>query len=240
MAQTVFKRVENKYLITQEQCGELISRLSGMMEYDKYDAYTISNIYYDTDNYALVRTSIEKPVYKEKLRIRSYSRAEAGSDVFVELKRKYDGTVYKRRAAMPCAEAFDLLAGRGGSPGDSQILKEIRWFTRLHDLVPSAFIAYNRRAFSGIADPELRVTFDSEILFRQSELRLDAGVWGAPLLAPGELLMEIKAGDALPMWLCRILSEMRIFPSSFSKYGVGYTDHILGRRPAGTEVAASA
>ena len=88
--QTVFKRYELKYMLTLEQKERMETAMSPYMELDKYGRTTIRNIYLDTDSYRLIRRSIEKPAYKEKLRIRSYSRATADTTVFVELKKKYE------------------------------------------------------------------------------------------------------------------------------------------------------
>lgn len=99
--QTVFKRYELKYMLTLEQKAKVLAAMEPYMELDKYGRTTIRNIYYDTDTYLLIRRSIEKTAYKEKLRIRSYSRADKDSTVFVELKKKYQSVVYKRRISLP-------------------------------------------------------------------------------------------------------------------------------------------
>ena len=84
--QTVFKRYELKYMLTLEQKEKILEAMSPYMQLDKYGRTTIRNIYFDTDSYRLIRRSIEKPAYKEKIRIRSYAQATADSTVFVELK----------------------------------------------------------------------------------------------------------------------------------------------------------
>ena len=98
--QNVFKRYEIKYLISQEQKRIVLEAMEQKMALDKYGRTTIRNIYFDTDSYRLIRRSIEKPAYKEKLRIRSYCKAQPNSTVFVELKKKYKSVVYKRRVPM--------------------------------------------------------------------------------------------------------------------------------------------
>ena len=105
--QTVFKRYELKYLLTERQKKCVMEAMEPCMTPDAYGRTTIRNIYFDTADYRLARRSIEKPVYKEKLRIRSYEKASGASPVFVELKKKYKGVVYKRRISMPEREAME-------------------------------------------------------------------------------------------------------------------------------------
>ena len=88
--QTVFKQYELKYMLTLEEKEKILIAMLPYMQIDKYGRTTIRNIYFDTDNYRLIRRSIEKRAYKEKLRIRSYAQATTDSTVFVELKNKSD------------------------------------------------------------------------------------------------------------------------------------------------------
>lgn len=223
MEQTIFQRYEKKYMLGQSQYEALQAILEGRMKTDVYGQYTICNLYYDTDHFDLIRASIEKPVYKEKFRIRSYGVPGDGNPVFLELKKKYNGVVYKRRVTLPLAEAKRFLKTGDCGLKDSQIMDEIRYFMDMYRVEEKAFISYDRFALIGIEDPELRVTFDSNMRFRQIELGLDKGIWGTDILERGELLMEIKAPVALPIWLSRALSELEIFPTSFSKYGTCYS-----------------
>ena len=97
----VFKRYELKYLLTPAQRDAVLLGIAPYMQLDRYGHTTIRNIYFDTGDYRLIRRSIEKPAYKEKLRVRSYRLVGSDDTVFVELKKKYDGVVYKRRIALP-------------------------------------------------------------------------------------------------------------------------------------------
>jgi len=239
MAQTIFERYEKKYILASSQYEALQAVLEGKMNPDAYGRYTICNLYYDTDRFDLIRASIEKPVYKEKLRMRCYGIPSDENPVFLEMKKKYDGVVYKRRITLPYADAKRFIKTGVCETGDSQIMDELRYFMRTYPVEEKAFICYDRLALTGIENPELRVTFDSNIRFRQTELGLDRGTFGTDILDFGERLMEIKAPGALPVWLGRALSELQIFPTSFSKYGTCYSRYLSGQY-LGKEAAASA
>ncbi|MEY8354354.1 polyphosphate polymerase domain-containing protein [Lachnospiraceae bacterium 54-53] len=226
--QMVFERFEIKYLLSPDQYRELKKRLAGKLVTDRFGKSTISNIYFDTPDSRLIRQSLEKPVYKEKLRLRSYGQPKEGEAVFLELKKKYKGIVYKRREAMSLGEAEEYLYRRRRPERDSQVLHEIDWFLDFYkSVVPSMYISYDRVAMYGAEDEELRVTFDGNILWRDENLKLDTGSWGRPLLEPGSCLMEIKIAGAMPLWLGTILDELKIYPASFSKYGQAYVRQTL-------------
>ena len=224
-SQMVFKRYEMKYLLTRKQKEAVLEAMKPYMEADAYGRSTIRNIYYDTDNYRLVRKSLEKPVYKEKLRVRSYAAVGPEDKVFVELKKKYDGVVYKRRIHIPERAAVDYLAGKAASPEKSQITDEIDYFLRFYgNLAPKVFLSYEREAFYTKEPGEFRVTFDENILWRETDLSLEKGVYGAPILQPGQTLMEIKTPGNIPLGMVRVLSEEKIRKTTFSKYGNAYTE----------------
>lgn len=227
MSQEVFQRIEKKYLLTQAQYTALRAALTDHMDQDQYGLHTIANIYYDTDDYALIRASIEKPVYKEKLRVRSYGTPKADDTVFVELKKKFKRVVYKRRIPLALRAADAYLLDNIKPSRCSQILREIDWFRKLYDLSPKAFIAYDRIALANETDCGLRVTFDENIRWRGTQLDLAKGSWGMPLLPEDSMLMEIKIPGAMPVWLAGILSDLRITPTSFSKYGACYKQHLI-------------
>lgn len=236
--QAVFKRYELKYLLNPEQKAAVLSAMEPYMKLDKYGATTIRNIYFDTESYRLIRRSIEKPVYKEKLRIRSYAQARPGSDVFVELKKKYDSVVYKRRLSMPEAEAMAWLTGGQCPHEDSQISREIEYFLSYYrTLKPAVFLSYRREAYYCIEGGDFRVTFDDEILCRREELSLESGVWGTPLLPEGKCLMEIKCSGGIPLWMTHALTQNRIYKTSFSKYGTAYQTMILPNYQGGNQYA---
>jgi hypothetical protein len=227
MAENTFERIEKKYLLDVAQLRTVQRGLIGHMHPDPFGRSTISSIYYDTDDYRLIRTSLEKPKYKEKLRVRGYGDINAESTVFVELKKKYDGVVYKRRAELLLTQADALLAGEPAG-ADSQVLREIQYFMKLYNPYPRVLLSYRRIAYTG-AEQGLRITFDDTLRFRSSALMMSAGSWGRPILPRGLTLMEIKASGAMPLWLCEILNRNRIYPTSFSKYGACYRDYLYPR-----------
>lgn len=233
MAQLTFERIEKKYLLTPAQLAALWQVLETRMEVDAYGRHTICNLYYDTGDYRLIRASLAKPRYKEKLRLRSYGVPAADGSVFVELKKKYEGVVYKRRTELPLAQAEGWLAGTLNPPG-SQIRREIDYFLAYYRPGPKVFLAYDRVALFGREDPALRLTLDANIRWRTAPLTLGAGDYGAPLSVQGMYLMEVKLPGAMPLWLARALAALEIAPVSFSKYGCCYKE-ILCRLPAQTQ-----
>ncbi|MBQ8392869.1 MAG: polyphosphate polymerase domain-containing protein [Clostridia bacterium] len=222
--ETVFKRYEIKYLITEEQCEKLKALFQPYMKGDEYGNSTIRNVYFDTPSYLLIRNSIEKPVYKEKLRLRSYGSTTSDTTVFLEVKKKYKGVVYKRRISLKEKEAIDYVYGRAKLP-DSQISREIDYFLSYYrELIPRVVISYEREAFYSRTDHTFRMTFDKNVLYRQEDLSLESGVYGKQILPKGLVLMEIKTAYAIPLWLTSFLSANKIYKISFSKYGTAYMD----------------
>lgn len=227
----VFRRIEKKFILTDEQYQGLLSRISSKITADKYAEYTISNIYYDTEQNELIRLSLEKPKYKEKLRARSYGIAGDNDKIFVEIKKKYDGIVYKRRIKIRQFEWLKMLETKSASEvntegfsfTDKQIMKEIEYFIRFYDPRPAMYLAYDRKAFASTEDPDLRITFDFAIRARQEDVTLKKSGGTEMLLPEGKCLMEIKVPEAYPLWLVEALTAEKIYDVSFSKYGAFYT-----------------
>lgn len=226
----VFERVEKKYVLTREKYNLLLEAIEPYMCADSYGKHTIGNIYYDTTTYELIRHSIEKPKYKEKLRLRSYGIPGEDSKVYLEIKKKYDGVVYKRRISLTLAEAEAYLNEGIKPQKDSQILREIDYFISFYKPEAKLYLAYDRIAYFGKEDAEVRITFDHNIRSREIELSLGKGDQGTPLSEEDQYLMEIKVPGAMPMWLSGILSELEVYPASFSKYGNIYKQSILPNR----------
>ena len=217
--QAVFKRKEVKYLLTEAQLAALRPALETHMEPDAFAHSIISNLYYDTPDFRMLRRSQEKPAYKEKLRLRGYGVPDEETQVFPEIKKKAEGIVYKRRVRMPYGDAIRYLSRRRPG-GDGQIFQELNWMLLAYgSLAPRIFLSYERDSWRGREDPSLRLTLDREILWRAEALDLRRGAWGEPLLEPGQVLMEVKITNAAPLWLAEALSENGIFPISFSKCG---------------------
>ena len=240
--QAVFKRKEIKYLLSSEKRNALLPILEAHMEPDAFAHSSISNLYYDTPDFRMVRRSLEKPMYKEKLRLRSYGTPENTSTVFPEIKKKAMGIVYKRRISLPYQEAVSFLFGQQIASTDKcngttqqitstdtcdgttqQILHELDWMLASYEnLAPRVFLSYERDSYKGVSDPSLRLTLDQDILFRTDRLALREGAFGEAILLPDQTLMEVKISNAAPLWLAQALSEIGIFPVSFSKYGRAY------------------
>lgn len=227
--QSVFNRTEIKYLMSDTQRAALMDRINEFVCKDLYGESTISNLYFDTEDYHLIRSSIEKPLYKEKLRLRSYEVPTTSSNVFIELKKKVDGIVYKRRLSLPYLDAVSYLAGNPSCVPSTQIRKEIDWFLERYSLSPKAFIAYDRMAYKGKVDFGLRITFDRNIRFRSNLLDLSRGNFGQTLLTQDQVLMEIKTSRPMPLWLATSLNSLGIYPCSYSKYGNCYKAFVLNR-----------
>lgn len=219
----IFQRREIKFMVSASQRVALEKVLSEHMVPDAYGESTIRNIYYDTADYRLIRRSLEKPVYKEKLRMRSYKTASGESKVFLELKKKYQSIVYKRRISLSLDDAERYMSGEIEMPDKSQIGREIDYFCKFYKgLRPSAFICYDRYAMFGRDDPSFRVTFDRNIRYRTRAMSLSQEPWGTDILPAGCSLMEVKTAEAIPLWLTKVMSEQHINQVSFSKYGEAY------------------
>lgn len=220
---SIFQRHEVKYLVDSRQRAILEQAFRMHMVPDPHGESTICNIYYDTPDFLLIRTSLEKPVYKEKLRMRSYGRVKGEQGVFLELKKKYKGVVYKRRIDLPQWQAQAYMDGRIDLPGDSQIGREIDWFCHFYeDLQPAVYLCYDRSAYFSAEDPNLRATFDKNICWRREDMDLTAPTGGQHLLLPRQSLFEVKTASAIPLWLVEALEAGQVRQASFSKYGEAY------------------
>lgn len=227
--QMIFKRYELKYLVTKEQRDEILWAMEPYMTADRFFHSSIRNIYCDTPNYRLIRQSLDKPVYKEKLRLRSYGPAGMGDEIFVELKKKYESVVYKRRLEMTQKQALEALMGKAPLP-DSQIGREIDAALQFYqELIPRVFLSYERDAYHAW-DSDFRLTFDDCIRYRTQALTLDSDPWGEALLDADTVLMELKIPDSMPLWMASLLSRLGIVKASFSKYGAAYQQILLNQQ----------
>lgn len=227
----VFKRHELKYILTKEQKERVLAAIQPYMCLDQYGRTTICNIYFDTENYRLIRRSIEKPDYKEKLRVRSYYKScenkGTESKVFVELKKKYEKVVYKRRLSMEEEKALKWLMGEIPCEIDSQIAREIDYFLQYYKkLYPALFLSYEREAYYCKDGTDFRITFDENVLCRQERISFQSDIGGISVLEKDKVLMEIKCSGGMPLWMAEILSREKIYKTSFSKYGTAYKNII--------------
>ena len=218
----VMKRFELKYILSATQRLALEKGLEGHMKIDQYGITSIASLYYDTPDYRLIRFSIQKPEFKEKIRLRSYGIATDSSPVYLELKRKYDGVVYKRRVPTTIPFVDRFFNGEGDITADGQIAREITYFRDYYQtLVPACLIIYDRAAYYEPGG-DLRLTLDANPRFRIDDLNLKTSMEGTSLLPEGSSILEIKVQQAMPLWLTHLLDENHIYRTSFSKYGEAY------------------
>ena len=219
--QYIFKRTELKYIISSEQKKELLTRLAGHLLPDFYPHSDIASLYLDSDDFRLIRNANGSKDYKEKLRIRCYGDVNNDSPVFMELKKKYKGTTYKRRIDLTYGQMRDYLLFER-KPDNSQITNEIDYLINSALLKPKALIRYQRDSFQSMEDENLRITFDYQLRYSTSNLSLNNRQPEGTLLDDDHCIMEIKSLAAMPLWLSETLNEMKIYPGSYSKYGTVY------------------
>ncbi len=220
--QMIFKRCEIKYMIDEKTLDKLMQVMSEHMIADVHGRSTVCSLYFDTPDYLLIRRSMDHPIYKEKLRLRSYGVADEDTQVFVELKKKFNSVVYKRRISMTEKQSKEYLLEHKKIM-DTQISREIDYCMRMYQgIAPAVLLSYEREAFYAKDDHEFRVTFDRNILWRDYDLSLCNGIYGTPILKQGQVLMEVKTAGAIPRWMVDFLTENQIYKTSFSKYGTAY------------------
>lgn len=234
MAIEVFNRFEHKYLIDEKEYERIREVIEKYMDRDSYNIggapYTIANIYYDTKDDYLIRKSLSKPPYKEKLRLRAYGVPTLDDRVFLEIKKKYKGIVNKRRTALSLCEAYDFIE-KGHLSNikpymNLQVAYEIEYFLSRQTLYPKVYLAYDRIAYLEKGSQDLRISFDQNIRARRSDVALEKGDWGETLMNKDSYLMEIKTARAKPLWLTALLSEHNLRRSSFSKYGTEFRRNV--------------
>ncbi|MBR1416928.1 MAG: polyphosphate polymerase domain-containing protein [Bacilli bacterium] len=222
----IFKRIEQKYLLSENEYNKLMNRLKDHIVKDKYFQSTICNVYFDTDNYDLIVSSIEKDIFKEKVRLRSYNIPNLNDIVFLEIKSKLDGVVYKRRVTLTLDEFYNYLNGKKVSTSNNQIMNEIDYVVKKMHLAPKYFIAYDRTSYYDKNNKDFRITFDENIRSRQKNLNLENGDFGKLYFKSKKYIMELKNNGGLPLWFTHILSDLKIYPTSFSKYANIYKENI--------------
>ncbi|MHC1722609.1 MAG: polyphosphate polymerase domain-containing protein [Aminipila sp.] len=234
MAIEVFNRFENKYFVTEEKMVRVLDEIETHMTPDKNNisrkTYSICNLYFDTEDDYLIRTSLSKPVYKEKLRLRTYGTPKKEDIAFLEIKKKVQGLVNKRRTKITIQDAYRFIENGGKVAVDDymnpQVLKELSYMVQNYKLYPKVVIAYDRMAYFEKGNPDLRISFDTNIRSRRDNLKLEEGDYGTLLVQPGLWLMEIKTAKAMPLWLTDLLAREEIRRVSFSKYGTEFKNYI--------------
>lgn len=229
----IFRRVEKKYIIGGEQKRKLIELIGRYLTPDLHGVSTICSLYLDTPDYRLIRNSIDAVSYKEKLRIRSYGIPDSDSRVFFEIKKKFEGVVYKRRVAMSCADAIKYTHD-GVLPAEGQIMNEIDWLMHFYGMpLPRIAILYEREAYDVEGHQGLRITFDRSVRYRDHDLLSKSDSSDVPILAADRSVFEVKTEAAMPMWLSAALEKCSIYPASFSKYGTAYIDMLNENKAKG-------
>ena len=221
MAINIIDRYEQKYFITNKQYDELISKIGNRLGKDKYFNERIYNVYFDNDNMDLVNRSMDKPIYKEKIRLRSYEVPNDDSIVFLEIKKKYKSNSNKRRIELRYSDALDYING-GIISNNSQIMNEIDYCFKKHDLKPKINITYDRFAYYFKEDKDVRLTFDSNVRYSFDKLLL-GDIEDSNILFDSGYIMELKTFNGLPIWFMNVLDELSIYPVSYSKIGKIYT-----------------
>lgn len=217
--QQVFRRTEIKYIITEEKYRKLMDLIEPYLVKDKYFKGTNCSVYYDDDNRYLAIHSLEKPFYKEKIRLRSYGVPKLDDTVFLEIKKKYKGIGSKRRIPVKLKDFYHYEKTGELETDHANIKQELdECFDRYH-LKPAMFLAYDRTSYCDKENPTFRVTFDRNVRSRTKDLNLENGDHGSKFFKNGEIVMEVKALDKYPFWFVRALSKLKIYPASFSKYG---------------------
>lgn len=238
MAIEVFNRYEKKFIITDEIYKILKPMLEDDMETDSHsingEFYNICNIYYDTEENDIIRKSLDNPIYKEKLRLRSYGVVGLDEKVYLEIKKKYNGLINKRRTSILLKDAYQFIEKKEKPElkpyMNGQVLNEIDYFLHQYQLKPTLYLTYDRNALFGKQDKNLRITFDTNIRTRRYDIALEKGNYGELLLPEGIWLMEIKTEETTPLWLVSILSKLKLYNSTFSKYGTEYRNYVLHKK----------
>lgn len=223
----IFRRVEKKYIINKEQYLYLKEILNERMIEDEHGKSTICNIYFDTGQFDLIRHSISKPYYKDKIRLRSYNTPDFDSNVYLEIKKKCDDVVGKRRIQMTLKDYYEYINEYDEIKENNQVKKELNYYFKFYNLQPTMFVSYFRRAYYDKDNMDFRITFDSNVIARNYDLKLENGNYGENILEKDKYIMEIKTLGAMPIWIVKILNNLKISPCGFSKYGEAYTQLVL-------------
>ena len=221
MNTNVFKRVETKYLLTDDEYNILMKKIDKHLMKDRFYKSTICNIYFDSEDYDIINKSLEKPIFKQKIRLRSYNIPDLNDDVFFEIKGKYDGVVFKRREKLKLIDYYNYI-NDGKIPSDKQIMKEIDYIIKKDNLKPKMMLSYDRLSYYDRNNKNFRITFDQNIRSREDDLKLEFGDAGKLYFDKPMYIMELKSLGAMPLWFTNILTKLKIYPKSFSKYGSIY------------------
>lgn len=236
MANT-FNRYEKKYMLDQETATKIKNDIKSYITQDQYSSnsyYTICNIYYDTVNDEIIKQSVSKPQYKEKLRLRCYGDTTKHDIVYLEIKKKLNGFVNKRRTHITLEEANNLIFHKvmpvKQPYHNTQVLNEIYYFVQNKILYPKIAISYDREAYYAIDNPDFRITFDNHITSRRKNVYAGRSKEDQSIIDENLILMELKTSTSIPLWMTNILSKYKVFGNSFSKYGTEFYNYLINNR----------
>ena len=224
-----FNRFELKYVVTSAQVEALKQDLDTQMLPDHNasldGSYNVTSLYYDTADFAFMRAKREGIKFRRKLRIRRYGDDEDAA-VFVEIKQRINRTTQKRRMSLPLAEAYTLCSGQleysGQDEADAVVADEVTFLARALALQPTCVVGYRRNAFvGGRYEPGLRVTFDHSLWTAPASSGLSSTGERHVVAAPSLMIMEVKANNAVPLWLANMLARHRCELRRYSKYCAG-------------------
>ncbi len=226
MSKEVFRRKEIKYVLSKKQYNLLMTSIEKYLEKDIYYKSTICNIYFDTENYDLIIHSLDKPLYKQKIRLRSYNIPNMNDNVYLEIKKKFEGIVSKRRISLSLKDFYKYINTGNIDNVDNQVKGEIDYCFSKYNLKPVLFLAYDRLSYLDKTNNSFRITFDTNIRSREKNLKLELGDEGKLFFDDDTYIMETKTLGSYPLWFTNVLSSLKIYPMSFSKYGNIYRKKI--------------
>jgi SPX domain-containing protein involved in vacuolar polyphosphate accumulation len=213
-----FERVEDKYSLTYAQAEQVKKAIAAHVKEDVYYKYTVHSIYYDSIDSQLVIHSLNSTEYRMKLRSRCYTQPEDDTPAFLETKKKLGDIVYKRRFQLSTKELEDYTEYGIPHHVHNNTADEVDYVMKYYNLEPKVLILYERECWAGIQEADVRITFDTNIRYRIDDINLRERGDEKPL-TKDTVIMEVKAMDRYPMWLVKVLSEMKLYKRSFSKYG---------------------
>ncbi|MBQ6396095.1 polyphosphate polymerase domain-containing protein [Candidatus Saccharibacteria bacterium] len=236
------ERTEEKYLISKSTKTNLLKLISKHLEKDQSIKEQVLRLYFDTKHSDLALRSMERPEFREKIRVRAYNVPKRSSPVFFEVKSKVDLGLKKlgnkRRLVLPLkdfyaflnkGENLELLAARASEndPQQLQVARELTYLFSYYQLEPKVIVSADRTAYTEKNNINFRLTFDERLRFRETDLRLEKGSAGekffsGPNKSEENIVMEVKTMNSMPLWFVSALSELKIYSVRFSKYGKIY------------------
>jgi len=235
---THFQRYEIKYWLTEERYFDVRDEIQRYMELDPYchdrphHAYPIWSLYLDTFDFATFEERLDGLIFRQKYRLRTYGADKPFEDaltdpLFVEIKKKQNKVILKDRSLIKVREALDLLDHASGNPfmqtlplAQKKTMERFVFFQNHLSLGPQIAVKYEREAYFGENDRNVRVTFDRNLCAKESralaEMYTETKNWFHH--RNPQIIFEIKVYDAMPQWLVNILRRFQLRSEPISKY----------------------